>query len=241
MKTEFEAYLINRNAKPDEYSKLNNVLYNFYGETQHERDRRKIYHYHKWPKRWIREISKKIELKTGKANRISSWWNFHDLKEEPNLCKGLTEIGHPCSYKAMKDDDRCYLHTNRTPEQATDEEIEILKNMLVHVPTLPKTFFSRKLPNSKSRFPREENWKFWINEFPMGHKMIGMYDRKHYDLEKTEIASMLIRTCTPGIDSINTLLVSNECDLKKYRTKWQKFWKAHGIVLDELKDTKISV
>lgn len=236
MKTEFEAYLINRNAKADEYSKLSNILYDYYAPTQYERALRKAYHYHKWPKRWIREINKEVELKTGKATKISSWWNFHDFSKVPNLCKGLTEIGYPCSYKAMKGDDRCYLHTNRKPDCATEEDIEILKNMLIHVPTLPRGFFSRKLPNSKSRFPSEMNWKFWINEFPEGHKMLKMYERKHYDLEKTEIASMLIRNCTPGISSVNTYLINSGFELKKIRTKWQKIWKAHELVLEEFKN-----
>jgi hypothetical protein len=63
-----------------------------------------------------------------------------------------------------------------------------------------------------------------------------MYDREHYNLEKTDIATMLIRHCSPGITSINTLLKKNGLDLKKFRTKWQKFWRSHEIVLEEFKN-----
>ena len=127
----------------------------------------------------------------------------------------------------------CYLHTTKKTEDSSVQELELLRNMLVHVPSVGTSLFARKLEGSKSRYPNEFSWKGWINLFPTDHPIYAMYERKHYNLEKTDIATMLIRYCSPGINSINTLLKENGYDLKRIRTKWQRFWKAHEIVLQE--------
>lgn len=233
MKTEFEHYLMNRDARMDEYHLLCEVLYDYYGNSPAKRRRMKNYYHHKWPKKWIREINQRIELETdSNARTISSWWNYHsNLRVEPRLCSGLTKMGFPCQYKAMNGDDMCYLHSKKEIKKCSEEEVELLKEMIVHVPTIPAGFFSRRLPNSKSRYPSEDYWKLWINKFPMDHPIYRMYQRTHYNLEKTDIASMLIKYATPGIHSLNTLLLNHDVETKK--TKWQKFWKAHEIVLEE--------
>jgi len=241
MKTELEQYLRNRDAKVDDYAVLCEKLYNYYGKSPVERRRMKKYYYNKWPKKWIRAISEEVELETdGDVRTISDWYSFHSnyskLFKEPKLCKGFTQIEHQCTYKAMRGDEMCYLHTTREFEESSDEELVLLRNMLIHVPTIPRGFFARVLLNSKSRYPSEDYWKLWINCFPMDHPIYKMYDREHYNLEKTDIATMLIRHCSPGITSINTLLKKNGLDLKKFRTKWQKFWRSHEIVLEEFKN-----
>lgn len=232
MKTEFESYI--RGGKEEEYVHLCGMLYDYYGKTPVDREKMQKYFHHKWPKKWIQEISKEVELYTKPLMKSgSNWYDLLDKSKSTKLCNGITQMGFSCEYKAMKGDDMCYLHTTKEMEDSSAEDLEVLKNMLVHVPSAGTNLFARKLEGSKSRYPSETSWKRWINEFPLDHPIYTMYERKHYNLEKTDIAMMLIRYCSPGMDSINTLLKENGYDLKRIRTKWQRFWKAHKIVLEE--------
>jgi len=150
---------------------------------------------------------------------------------KPKWCNGKNQLGYRCGNRAMKGQSKCHVHSvsSKNPDEVAD--VKTLTKMIQIVPSIPLEGFWKQYGSTKSYHPTEKGWKKWIDMFPEGHKMYRMRNRKHYFIENTDFASMLIKYCTPGMFSIKSYLLQQEVSLEEFKTKWQRFWKAHELII----------
>lgn len=230
MKTEFSDFLRNRSKKvtAKDYVLLSNQLYDYYGENHDDRQKRKRYHYWRWPRKWIWEINQKIELNP--HTYFTSWGNFHGARNNPVMCNEVLQNNLICSYKAMKTSKKCYIHSNTEINLSNNDDFSILENMMIHVPSLPK-YFWKNSPIIKSQCPNKE-WKNWIEEFPSNHIMLELSEIKNTLISKNAVTKMLIQNCTPGLEILTRFLKVKGYSEDEFKSKYDCFWKAHEIIVN---------
>ena len=101
--------------------------------------------------------------------------------------------------------------------------------MIAVTPNIPEKFWRNTRYGLNTTIAEGRGLAKWINSFPDNHPMKRALS---YSARKTEISRKLIIHCTPGVDYVDAFLIRRGVSLSDYRTKWDKFWKAHELATD---------
>lgn len=154
----------------------------------------------------------------------------HILPDEKRCTAISKSSGERCKAHRKRDSDRCHTHTPKVIIAIDQEEEKGLIEMLLQTPNLPDNFWRNTRYGLNTTIAEGRGLAKWINSFPDNHPMRRALSPAI--ARKTEISRKLIIHCTPGVDYVDAFLIHRDVSPSDYRTKWDKFWKAHELATD---------